>query len=370
MTTTRPTKITPWALVLSLAAHFLLLAPQLNFAAMTTLDEPKIVKASLIILPKLQPNASPTTTKPTKPAKPKKVTPPPAAAPQSPVDVTAEENVPPISSVPPLSSPSATSIAAAEQSGITPSPRKEERSPTPDPIPTPEPTPAPTTEAAHDDTPALHPLPVDIEIVFALYKGTNGLKVGRATHHWQIENGRYNIRNVIEATGIFSIIAPGQMVQTSQGKVTANGLEPEFFSDQRGPSEDKTFSSQFDREHQTLTYGRASDMTTVSLPPETQDLLSLAYQLSLRAPFTGIVQLSMTNGRKVGPYRYQVIGEEILETELGKLQTLHLSKVHQPGDEGADVWLAKDHQYLPVKIRLTDRKDGVAEQIVTAIRAK
>lgn len=363
MTNTRPTKLAPWALALSLTAHALLIAPQLHFTALSIDEEPKVVKVSLVMLPKLQPSTPPTPNKPVKPTKQKKKPlPPPVATPQPTMDVSAE-NIVAVSAEPPPYSPSATSIAAAEASGI-PAETKEDIAPAPSPSAETAPPPVPDTK------PPLHLPPVNVEIEFALLKGTNGLKVGRATHTWQITNDTYVIRNIIEATGIFSLARPGQLVQTSQGKITADGLAPEHFTDQRGKSADRTFSAQFDRQQQTLTYGRASEMTTVPLPPQTQDLLSFVYQFTLHAPFTEAVQFSMTNGRKIGSYTYQVIGEETLETGLGKLQTLHLSKVHQPADEGAEVWLAKDHQYLPVKIRLTDKKGGVAEQIVTAIRTR
>ncbi|MBI3771144.1 MAG: DUF3108 domain-containing protein [Gammaproteobacteria bacterium] len=360
MTDLHPTKLSPWAFVLSLAAHFFLIAPQLHFTALS-FDEPKIIKASLVALPKLQPVMPSTSAKPVNPAKQKKGAPPPPVATHQPAMNTAgAENISPVAEPPP-SSPSATSIAAGEASGI-PAVAKEEPKPAPSAGTTPTP--------AQETKPIPHPSSVNVEIEFALYKGTNGLKVGRATHTWQITNDTYLIRNVIEATGIFAMIRSGQLVQTSQGKVTGSGLEPDVFSDQRGPMADNIFSSLFDRQHQTLTYGRASEMTTVALPPQTQDQLSFIYQFVLQAPFTGTVQFSMTNGRKVDTYAYQVIGEETLETGLGKLQTLHLSKVRQPNEDGAEAWLAKDHQYLPVKIRLTDRNGGVAEQIVTAIRAK
>lgn len=365
MTDIRSTKLAPSAFVLSLAAHILLIAPQLHFTALS-FDEPKIVRASLVTLPKLHPNTPSAPAKPVKPAKQKKSAPPSVATPQPSADTAGAENIPAASSTPPPSSPSTTSIAAAEASGI-PAETQEENTPVPAPlISTTETIPTP----AQDTKPVLQLPPVNVEIEFALYKGTNGMKVGRATHTWQITNDTYVIRNVIEATGIFVMLKPGQLTQTSQGKITADGLEPDNFSDQRGQSADKIFNAQFDRQHQTLTYGRASEMTTVSLLPQTQDQLSFVYQFALHAPFTGTVQFAMTNGRKIGTYTYQVIGEEILETELGKLQTLHLGKVHQPNDENAEVWLAKDHQYLPVKIRLTDKEGGVAEQIVTAIRTK
>ena len=196
------------------------------------------------------------------------------------------------------------------------------------------------------------------------------MKVGRVVHTWQISDGHYIITNAMEATGVFALIRPGILAQNSQGRITVNGLEPESFWDQRGQEADMTFNAQFDYQKKIVIYGRGQEITTSPLPPGTQDLLSFVYQFALRAPFTGTMQFSMTNGRKLDSYTYQVVGEEMIETGLGKLRTLHLSKVHQPSDDGVDVWLAADHQYLPVKIRLTNNNGDVLEQVVQGIRGE
>ena len=108
--------------------------------------------------------------------------------------------------------------------------------------------------------------------------------------------------------------------------------------------------------------------TTARLPPGIQDLLGFVYQFALQSPFSGTVHFHMTNGKKLDTYAYQVMGDEMLDTAQGSLRTLHLSKVRQPNEEWVDIWLATDHQYLPVKIRLTGKEGSVAEQVVSAIR--
>ncbi|MEJ5211908.1 MAG: hypothetical protein WHV61_10835, partial [Burkholderiales bacterium] len=59
-----------------------------------------------------------------------------------------------------------------------------------------------------------------------------------------------------------------------------------------------------------------------------------------------------------------------LDTPLGPLVTERLERVRSPGEDGLELWLARDYRYLPVKLRFIDRKGEVAEQLVEEIRAE
>src|SRR5574340_1549997 len=120
--------------------------------------------------------------------------------------------------------------------------------------------------------------------------------------------------------------------------------------------------------NKSLTLGGSQDKRSVALPEQAQDLLSFAYHLALTAPHSGTVRLFITNGRKLDSYDYEVIGEESLETPLGPLVTQHLARRRGTSGEGAEIWLAVDYHYLPVKARLIDKKGDIAEQVASEIR--
>ena len=214
------------------------------------------------------------------------------------------------------------------------------------------------------------PLPDQAEIQYFLYKGINGLNVGKVVHTWQMQNNHYSLTSIAQATGIFSLIKSGKLVQTSQGSLTENGLTPDAFWIQRGQSADSTESAQFDYQNKMLTFGSSQNSQTVALPEGSQDLLSFIYQIATAPPQSGKFQMYITNGRKLDSYEYQVIGEEMLNLPMGQVRTLHLSRVHGANEDGTDFWLALDKHNLPVKIRFTDRDGGVAEQIASDIQIK
>jgi hypothetical protein len=227
------------------------------------------------------------------------------------------------------------------------------------------------TEAVQPVTPPPKPstrLPPQVELEYALNKGANGLTVGRVLHIWNLNGMSYSITSVTEATGIFSLIKPGRLVQTSQGEITLHGLEPSSFWIQRGQSAETTESAQFNHAGSTLTFGSERDARTVPLPADTQDLLSFVYQFAQMAPITAPVRLHITNGRKLDTYEYRPVGEETVSTPAGEMRALHLSKTHTPDEDATEIWLAIDHDYLPVKIQQIDKQGDVVEQVVRSIR--
>jgi hypothetical protein len=77
----------------------------------------------------------------------------------------------------------------------------------------------------------------------------------------------------------------------------------------------------------------------------------------------------MTNGKRLRTYAYSFEGEETITTKLGELKTIHLLK-GSGDEEKTEIWLATDYQYLPVKIRKTEKDGTVIEQVVTNILTK
>jgi hypothetical protein len=227
----------------------------------------------------------------------------------------------------------------------------------PSPAMEPEPV-APASDAVEPAPPAAEPpaMPQRVTTRFTLFKGLNGLRVGRAEQVWKLDGERYTISSVAEASGLFSLFASGKFVQESRGEITPTGLKPSNYQVERGQKADKTDTAEFDWNAMTLTLASGGGKQTLKLPEGTQDMLSFMYQLAFAPPQGSVVKLPVTNGRKLDSYSYWVV-EETLETPMGVLNTLHLGKHREEGEKDTEVWLAADYHYLPVKISQID-KDG------------
>jgi hypothetical protein len=99
----------------------------------------------------------------------------------------------------------------------------------------------------------------------------------------------------------------------------------------------------------------------MDIPLDAQDLLS--YQLKLRYdlmqhPKQKQFQYPVADGGRIKNFTFRVIGEEVIETPMGRLNTFKLESLrHSEMDVEHLVWLAKDWDNLLVRISPVLRKD-------------
>lgn len=211
--------------------------------------------------------------------------------------------------------------------------------------------------------PALNALPPRIDMRFQV---RYGLASGEQTLLWVSDGTHYTVTSVAAASGLVGVFYRGRFVQTSRGRITPQGLQPEEFWDQRG---DRRSSAHFDPDQSRYA------LTPASGPPrhfdttgrDPQDALSLFFQFALTAPPTE-TELAYTvfNGRTLRDYVYTVRGEAMLDTALGTLRTLHLVR-QLDGDGRFEIWLAIDRHYLPVRVLRSDDKGNEVELRVQSI---
>ena len=252
-----------------------------------------------------------------------------------------------------------------------------------------------TTNTAENDSPQVptsseNPVPVDpesisstlnseppqkpspqgykyVESEFAITRGTNTSIAGSARIIFNIDdNGTYLITSLTEAKGLVSLFL-GKLTQKSVGVVNENGLLPDFFSYQYGSDTAKEQTARFAWKEGVLHIRSVKGNKTEPLKVGTQDLLSFMYQFMFSPPLEN-TQIIVTNGKNLRTYDYQFVGEIALTTSMGNMNTIHLIKTDDD-QEKTELWLATDYQYLPVKIRKTEKNGEVIEQIITKISA-
>lgn len=211
----------------------------------------------------------------------------------------------------------------------------------PGPVAESEPDPPPSSVEA---APPLNRLPRRLTLE---YRARYGLASGKQTLMWVHEGDRYTITSVVAARGLANLVFSGQLVQTSRGRITPQGLQPEEFWDQRGS---KRSQSRFDYDAHIIHTDGTKGPRTAALPAGVQDAQSLLFQIALTAPPATDSESAVFNGKKVRSYRYRVAGEETLDTPLGALRTLHLVRQSASDAERFEIWLAMDQAYLPIKL--------------------
>lgn len=227
---------------------------------------------------------------------------------------------------------------------------------------------APDVEPALADvtSPPLEPvqplLPAKGIIRFAIYMGTQGFQIGRAEHRWEFtEDGRYHLFGMTETSGLAALIKTVRFENESRGRLVAGGLQPEHYLSRKN-GKDANENADFDWSATQVLLSRDGQTRTIALG--TQDILSLNYHLAyVRQPEHGAT-VGVVTGKKYERYALDSLGEEEIDTPAGHFRTLHLRAMT---DSTTEIWLALDHHRLPVKIRFTDKKGDVFEQIATEL---
>ena len=205
-------------------------------------------------------------------------------------------------------------------------------------------------------------------IDYDVRRSLDGSPVGSARTMYLLgENNQYSIKNEVEAKGFVSLFYWNKLVQTSDGVVTPEGLKPKNYHYQFGSKIDNF--AVFDWESKKIITTMNGKTNEFDMFEGSQDMLSFMYQFMFEPPLTKM-KIYITNGKNYKPYDYSYIGEEIIETEMDKILTMHIAKFNYNNEERIDLWLAKDYRYLPVKIRKTEKDGSILDQTAKKIETE
>jgi hypothetical protein len=217
--------------------------------------------------------------------------------------------------------------------------------------------PAPTI-APPAPQPAHTALPGRGRLRYVITRGEGGFVIGQSVHNWEHDGFRYTLKSLTETTGLAALFKPAQVLQTSQGEVTAEGLKPFAFRHERTSGID---AATFDWARRMVAYAGREE----SIIAGTQDMLSMYYQIVLLAPKSGVLEMPIATGRKLETFRLEVLGEETLALASGERRALRIRT--RSGNDSIELWLAIGENAaargLPLKIRFIDRKGEIFDQV-------
>ena len=155
----------------------------------------------------------------------------------------------------------------------------------------------------------------------------------------------------------------GNRVQTSSGRVTPHGLVPQRFGDKARSER----AAHVDVDKGRITY--SGNDAEQGASTGVQDRLSIFLQLASmvaagpeRYPPGTQIAINVTSARAAEVWTFVVDGPETLDLPVGSKATIRLTR--QPRkrfDQTANLWLAPDMQYLPVRIRITQANGDFAD---------
>lgn len=156
----------------------------------------------------------------------------------------------------------------------------------------------------------------------------------------------------------------GSVIQTSKGQLGAQGLEPVRFSDRRRSE----VAAHFERNRGIVVF--SANTPDAPLLPGAQDQLSMFMQLASmvggdpnRFPAGIQIPFQSIGPRSSESWTFTVGNMETLALPGGPIKALKFSR--PPANEyaqRAEVWLAPELAYMPVRIRLTEANGDIADQ--------
>jgi hypothetical protein len=203
-------------------------------------------------------------------------------------------------------------------------------------------------------------LPEPARMNYEVIVEAKGFKVeGHAQLQWRHDGRSYEAR--LEVGGP---LLPSR-VQKSNGRITADGLEPLRFSDQGSRGEQATH---FQRDRGRLVF--SNNQPEAALEAGAQDRLSIVVQLSViiagepqKYPPGTAIAIPTAGLRDSETWVFTVQGEEDLALPGGTLRTLKLQREpRKEHDQKVELWLAPGKDYAPVRLRLTNPNGDSVDQ--------
>jgi uncharacterized protein DUF3108 len=208
------------------------------------------------------------------------------------------------------------------------------------------------------------PLPPKVTLYFDIRMA--GVSLAEGVETLEQDGKTYRITSDAKGKGIVAALYKGALSRSVRGAIVRQGLRPLEYHDRRGDREPT--GATFDWDRKTVMLSHDGKTETQALPPDASDRLSYFYQFAFVPLPQHDMEFSAFDGRGKTHFHFLPGAGEKLDTPLGQLDTVKLTKQREgPDDKETEVWLAPSLHNLPVRVVITD-KDGMrADQMISRI---
>lgn len=194
----------------------------------------------------------------------------------------------------------------------------------------------------------------------ALYRvEADGFTVGELKRSLRrVEDGIFLLQSKMYTTGIAALFKPDTVVERSTWMLEEGSVRPLRYEYQyEGRGGEKLEKLIFNWSEGTITSVRDKERTVLNILPGI--LEKQVYQLRLQADLAAgkrEISYEVADRGDIRTYRFRVIGEETIDTDIGKLRTLKVERLSNSKERKTYLWCAIEHDYQLV--RLVQEDDG------------
>ncbi len=170
----------------------------------------------------------------------------------------------------------------------------------------------------------------------------------------QTEDGNYHL--LFKADSMLGSITEQSQMQWNNTQQTISPLKYTYA--RRGLGKDRNAELTFDWAAKTVTNNVQKTSWEMDIAQKVQDKLS--YQLQMQQDLLNghkNFEYQIADGGHLKKYKFTTVGEEILDTPLGKVNTVKIKRSREDNDRVTYAWLAKDWNYLLVRLQQEEKGD-------------
>jgi hypothetical protein len=207
--------------------------------------------------------------------------------------------------------------------------------------------------------------------IIARYKiHKSGILIGTVEERFTREGDAYKIVSDTHTAGALKWFLDDQVTLTSEGKIGAAGLEPNRYELKRHNDSTKNVAATFEYGKNQIISTRHNKTESFHLPTGTLDRISAMYQFVFFPPLTPEVTFWMSQGKEAEQYHYRKQGEPTIKLGDITYATVHYARETRQGGSQAQLWLAKSHHYIPVKLIFEDSRGLSLEQTLVSLQTQ
>lgn len=169
------------------------------------------------------------------------------------------------------------------------------------------------------------------------------------------DDGMYNL--IFKADSMIGSITEQSQIRWDPKQQTISPMKYTYA--RRGLGKDRNAELLFDWKGKTVTNNVQKTSWEMDIAQKVQDKLS--YQLQMQQDLLNgheSFEYQIADGGRLKKYKFTTVGEEMLETPLGKVNTVKIKRSREDNERVTYAWLAKDWNYLLVRLQQEEKGEA------------
>ena len=204
-------------------------------------------------------------------------------------------------------------------------------------------------------------LPAAFQANYSVAKGS--LNLGNLHASLKYSGNNYQYHKFTKATGVAALLTGIKITENTDGQFSGQNITPRnYLFNQSRRSKARIDKVQFTSNRAVGSYKNTP--YNVAITPGTQDRASLELVLATDlAQNKPRLHYNVVDRGELKQYNFQKLGNEQIQTPAGNFNTTKVQVVRAGTKRETVFWMAKELDYLPVKIRHREKDDVITTVI-------